>query len=512
MDRANVVLNYTEVESKVRECTNDEPWGPTGPQMQELVQCSFSYEQFPEMMAMLWRRMLNEGKANYRRIYKSLLVLNYLLRNGSERVVSSAREHLYDLRTLENFQYVDEMGKDQGVNIRHRAKQTIEFVQDDARVREERKKAKKNKDKYVGVDANMSMGIRGSAPRYADRDDEPRRRSADAGSAKEPASDSEEEPPARPAKSPPSLSPTSDQQPSRPKPKIQVSKKVDLGAAADFARQAASKEPNSGTTASASAETCAQEESLFDLVASPPAARPATSNTGAELFDLFDSIETTPQTTCSTAGAADDGFTDFADFSNFNSLAASASVDLIQSTVVSPPVGSGAAAEDFGDFESAFGPTATQTAAPAQAVRPTSLLTGSGGEADDLFNSIMSSPMDSLSGVSSLTSVNPVQPSPTQSNAGLLGDLQCTTKSVPPMSPTFDQILVPQAAAPPAGGPAANPAPTPEPAKQPKLAELDDSWCKLTGNLNINLDNLLESKSEKPKPSMNQLASGFARK
>lgn len=28
--RTNVVMNYTEVEAKVREATNDDAWGPTG--------------------------------------------------------------------------------------------------------------------------------------------------------------------------------------------------------------------------------------------------------------------------------------------------------------------------------------------------------------------------------------------------------------------------------------------------------------------------------------------------
>ena len=37
----------------------------------------------------------------------------------------------------------------------------IEFIQDDDRLREERKKAKKNKDKYVGMSSD-SMGFRGS--------------------------------------------------------------------------------------------------------------------------------------------------------------------------------------------------------------------------------------------------------------------------------------------------------------------------------------------------------------
>ncbi|XP_069189092.1 LOW QUALITY PROTEIN: telomere length regulation protein TEL2 homolog [Procambarus clarkii] len=157
----NMVMNYTEVEAKVREATNDEAWGPTGPQMQELAQSTFYYEQFPEVMGMLWKRMLQENRAAWRRTYKSLLLLNYLVRNGSERVVTSAREHIYDLRTLENFKYIDEHGKDQGLNIRVKAKDLIDFIQDDNRLREERKKAKKNKDKYVGVSSD-SMGFRGS--------------------------------------------------------------------------------------------------------------------------------------------------------------------------------------------------------------------------------------------------------------------------------------------------------------------------------------------------------------
>lgn len=63
-------MNYTDIESKVREATNDEPWGPTGPLMQELAHSTFTYEHFPEVMSMLWKRMLQENKQNWRRTYK----------------------------------------------------------------------------------------------------------------------------------------------------------------------------------------------------------------------------------------------------------------------------------------------------------------------------------------------------------------------------------------------------------------------------------------------------------
>nr|XP_015204843.1 PREDICTED: clathrin interactor 1 isoform X1 [Lepisosteus oculatus] len=172
VDKAtNVVMNYSEIESKVREATNDDPWGPSGQLMGEIARSTFMYEQFPEVMNMLWTRMLKDNKKNWRRVYKSLLLLAYLIRNGSERVVTSAREHIYDLRSLENYHFVDENGKDQGINVRQKVKEMVEFVQDDDRLREERKKAKKNKDKYIGVSSDSLGGFRYTGDRY---DSEPK--------------------------------------------------------------------------------------------------------------------------------------------------------------------------------------------------------------------------------------------------------------------------------------------------------------------------------------------------
>lgn len=54
----------------------------------------------------------------------------------------------------------DENGKDQGINIRQKVKEMVEFAQDDDRLREERKKAKKNKDKYIGVSSDSVGGFR----------------------------------------------------------------------------------------------------------------------------------------------------------------------------------------------------------------------------------------------------------------------------------------------------------------------------------------------------------------
>ena len=54
--------------------------------------------------------------SRYLLFLQSLLLLHYLLRNGSERVVTNARDHIYDMKPLESYTYFDEHGKDQGIN------------------------------------------------------------------------------------------------------------------------------------------------------------------------------------------------------------------------------------------------------------------------------------------------------------------------------------------------------------------------------------------------------------
>nr|CAD2148617.1 unnamed protein product [Meloidogyne enterolobii] len=145
------VMNFTETEQKVREATNEDPWGPTGPEMQEIASLTFQYDQFTEVMGMLWKRLLQDNKMAWRRVYKSLILLNYLLKNGSERVISTARDHSFEMRALESYKCVDERGKDEGANVRHRVKLILELLNDDELLRNERRKAKADgREKYQG--------------------------------------------------------------------------------------------------------------------------------------------------------------------------------------------------------------------------------------------------------------------------------------------------------------------------------------------------------------------------
>ena len=70
---------------------------------------------------------------------QSLTLLDYCLHAGSENVVIYFRDNIYVIKTLKEFQYVDEYGKDQGANVRQKAKDITNLLSDDTRLREERR-------------------------------------------------------------------------------------------------------------------------------------------------------------------------------------------------------------------------------------------------------------------------------------------------------------------------------------------------------------------------------------
>ena len=64
---------------------------------------------------MLDKRLNDKGK-NWRHVLKALKVLDYCLHEGSELVVTWAHKNIYIIKTLREFQYIDEDGRDVGQN------------------------------------------------------------------------------------------------------------------------------------------------------------------------------------------------------------------------------------------------------------------------------------------------------------------------------------------------------------------------------------------------------------
>ncbi|KAJ2522059.1 Epsin-3, clathrin recruitment and traffic between the Golgi and endosome [Coemansia sp. RSA 2049] len=154
----NVVLNLSEVEIKVNEATGPEPWGASGTLMREIADATHDRKNFEDIMAAIYLKINDTDPGSWRQVYKALQLVEYLVKNGSERVVDDVRSHVTIIKTLKNFHHIDANGKDQGINVRHRSKEIVDLVQNKERLREERKKAKDNRHKFEGGGGFGSYG------------------------------------------------------------------------------------------------------------------------------------------------------------------------------------------------------------------------------------------------------------------------------------------------------------------------------------------------------------------
>ncbi|KAL7622511.1 hypothetical protein AAE478_008018 [Parahypoxylon ruwenzoriense] len=148
----NVTKGYSSVQVKVREATSNDPWGPTGTQMSEIAQLTYnSSTEFYDIVDMLDKRLNDKGK-NWRHVLKALKVLDYCLHEGSELVVTWARKNIYIIKTLREFVYIDEDGRDVGQNVRVAAKELTALILDEERLRAERSDRKTWKSRVTGIE------------------------------------------------------------------------------------------------------------------------------------------------------------------------------------------------------------------------------------------------------------------------------------------------------------------------------------------------------------------------
>lgn len=165
----NIAHNYTDAQIKVREATSNDPWGPSSTLMSEVADLTYNVVAFTEIMQMIWKRLNDHGR-NWRHVYKALVLLEYLIKTGSEKVADQCKENIFAIETLKDFQYFEE-NKDQGMNVREKAKALVTLLKDEERLRNERVRALKAKERFaqsvsgIGSDSDISSP---TSPTYHD--------------------------------------------------------------------------------------------------------------------------------------------------------------------------------------------------------------------------------------------------------------------------------------------------------------------------------------------------------
>lgn len=142
----NQVKPKTDVEARVYEVLSHKNWGASSSIQNQIARDTFDYEKFAIITRIMWDAVETNRPAAWRIIFKGLSLVEHLVKNGSERCVDDARNHAHVLRALHQFNYY-EGTIDRGVGVREKSKQLVEMLGDNERIREERQKARKLREK-----------------------------------------------------------------------------------------------------------------------------------------------------------------------------------------------------------------------------------------------------------------------------------------------------------------------------------------------------------------------------
>uniref|UniRef100_A0A0K0FBR4 Liquid facets (inferred by orthology to a D. melanogaster protein) n=1 Tax=Strongyloides venezuelensis TaxID=75913 RepID=A0A0K0FBR4_STRVS len=143
----NVACNYSDAQVKVREATSNDPWGPSTVMMSEIADLTYNPAAFNDIMVMLFKRLNDHGK-NWRHVYKSLILLDYIIKCGSEKIAQQCRENIYTIETLKDFQHIED-NRDQGLNVREKAKQMVLLLKDEEKLKNEREKFQSTRRRFI---------------------------------------------------------------------------------------------------------------------------------------------------------------------------------------------------------------------------------------------------------------------------------------------------------------------------------------------------------------------------
>ncbi|GLT25533.1 hypothetical protein SLA2020_006550 [Shorea laevis] len=159
------VLKVPEMEQKVLDATDNEPWGPHGTALAEIAQATKKFSECQMVMNVLWTRLGETGK-DWRYVYKALAVIEYLICHGSERAVDDIIEHTFQISSLTSFEYVEPSGKDMGINVRKKAENIVNLLNNKDKMQEARNKASANRDKYFGL-SSSGITYKSGAPTFS---------------------------------------------------------------------------------------------------------------------------------------------------------------------------------------------------------------------------------------------------------------------------------------------------------------------------------------------------------
>lgn len=147
-----------KVQIKVREVTSKDPWGPTAHEMAEIAEASFT--KAPIILCEIWNRLEEDC---WQHVFKSLILLDYLIKHGPDSIAKYCWQNLDRLRELQSYPHV-EGDRNPAHFIREKAQKVLALIGDSNKLAQERAKAKRIRERVPYKDPEFLHFFRGVPP------------------------------------------------------------------------------------------------------------------------------------------------------------------------------------------------------------------------------------------------------------------------------------------------------------------------------------------------------------
>ena len=98
------MFSTAEFKKILNEATSNENWNISNSKLQILADHTYNWEDYNVIMKHLWAKVQCKSK-EWRRIFKALNTMDYLVKNGAPRVVQDIKDDLYKIRSLQDFSF-----------------------------------------------------------------------------------------------------------------------------------------------------------------------------------------------------------------------------------------------------------------------------------------------------------------------------------------------------------------------------------------------------------------------
>ncbi|CAE7677741.1 unnamed protein product [Symbiodinium sp. CCMP2592] len=130
------------LETQLKEATSTEKCGVPNTTLQAIATATTIMEDCDMVMSFIWKILQETQEKEWRRIVKTMSLLEVILERGSERAIQDIRRDQWRIQQWKDFRFMEE-AKDVGADIRSKAAAMLETLTDEEYQQKEKENAQK---------------------------------------------------------------------------------------------------------------------------------------------------------------------------------------------------------------------------------------------------------------------------------------------------------------------------------------------------------------------------------